>query len=147
MSVNQPQIVKELSIKYINKIYVSLDIEEGHVMLKGWKQKSNLKIDDVLKTYFGTKIKGYVITDIKNDGMLKGLDIEFIKKLSLKIYQKNNLTKKIILAGGLTDYKDLNNLNKINLKNIEGIVLGKAYYVGNIELDKAQKIFVRNGKN
>ena len=48
--------------------------------------------------------------------------------------------KKIILAGGLTNYNDLVKLKQLNQKNIEGIISGKSFYVGNIDLVKAQKI-------
>ena len=48
-------------------------------MIKGWKEKSKLKIKDITKIYNKSAIKGYVITDIENDGMLKGLNTNFIK--------------------------------------------------------------------
>ncbi len=145
MSVKLPEEVKLLSEKYKNKIYVSLDIKDSEVMVKGWKEKSNLKIDDLLKLYDKTHIKGYVITDIANDGMLKGLDTNFIKNIVNKIVKQSKKEKKVILAGGLTNYDDLLNLKKLNLSNVEGIISGKSFYVGNIDLKKAQKILDLNG--
>ena len=145
MSVNLPEEVKLLSEKYKNKIYVSLDIKDSEVMVRGWKEKSNLKIDDLLKLYDKTHIKGYVITDIANDGMLKGLDTNFIKNIVNKIVKQSKKEKTVILAGGLTNYDDLLNLKKLNLSNVEGIISGKSFYVGNIDLKKAQKILDLNG--
>ena len=145
MSVNLPEEIKLLSEKYKNKIYVSLDIKDSEVMVKGWKEKSNLKIDDLLKLYDKTHIKGYVITDIANDGMLKGLDTNFIKNIVNKIVKQSKKEKTVILAGGLTNYDDLLNLKKLNLSNVEGIISGKSFYVGNIDLKKAQKILDLNG--
>ncbi len=140
MAVEKPQIVKSLSLKYKNKIYVSLDINKNNVMVKGWEEKSKLKIDDLLNLYKESDIKGYIVTDIENDGMLKGLNIDFIYKFSNKIESVHNLSKKFIIAGGLTNYNDLKNLKKLNLKNVEGIISGKSFYSGNIDLTEAQNI-------
>ncbi len=144
MSVNNPESLKRLADKYENKIYVSLDIKENIVMINGWKEKSKLTLEDILTMYNKSKIRGYVITDIKNDGMLKGLNINFIKEIINKIRTMNEENKKLILAGGLTDYNDLNELKKLNFESIEGIISGKSFYVGNIDLEKAQNILNSN---
>ena len=147
MSVNKPDEVKELSENYKNSIYVSLDIKKNNVMVKGWKENSNFSVEDILGLYDKSHIKGYVITDIENDGMLKGLNLNFLNNLLNKINNKNKLNKKLILAGGLTNYKDLEGLKKLKIKNIEGIISGKSYYVGNIDLIEAQKILNTNGQS
>ena len=144
MSVKNPKSVKRLAEKYENKIYVSLDIKDNIVMIKGWKEKSELTLEDILTIYNQSKIRGYVITDIKNDGMLKGLNINFIKKTIKKIESTNEKNKQLILAGGLTNYDDLNELKKLNSESIEGIISGKSFYVGNIDLKKAQNILNSN---
>tara|TARA_B100000963_G_C22620259_1_gene669572 strand:+ start:1483 stop:2235 length:753 start_codon:yes stop_codon:yes gene_type:complete len=145
MSVNQPDEVLKLANKHNNKIYISLDIKDDDIMIKGWKEKSKLKILDLLYLYKHTPLRGCVITDIKNDGMLKGLNTDFVKKIVSKIESSNmNNDIRIILAGGLTNYNDLINLKKLNLKNIEGIISGKSFYVGNIDLTEAQKILGNN---
>ena len=145
MSVNEPETVKLLSEKYDNQIYVSLDIKKDSVMIKGWKEKSKIELYEILKNFKQSKIKGYVITDIENDGMLKGLNISFIKNTVNKININNSDRKKIIIAGGLTNYEDLHELVNSNLKNIEGIISGKSFYVGNIDLNKAQQILNNSG--
>ena len=144
MAVEKPHIVKSLSLKYKNMIYISLDISKNNVMVKGWKEKSKLKIDDLLNLYKESKIKGYIVTDIENDGMLNGLNIDFISKFSYKIELIHKLSKKFIIAGGLTNYDDLINLKKLYLKNAEGIISGKSFYSGNIDLIKAQNILDSN---
>ena len=144
MSISEPETVKSLSYNFQNKIYVSLDINENNVMIKGWKEKSNLKIDEVIDIYNQSKLKGYIITDIKNDGMLKGLNTEFIENIANKIKNKDRSNKNIIIAGGLTNYDDLKKLKILKFKNIEGVISGKSFYVGNIDIIKAQKILNNN---
>lgn len=140
MSVNQPDQVISLSKKYKKRIYISLDIKNDNVMVKGWKEKSKLKLKDLAGLYNETEIIGYVITDIENDGMLQGLNTQFIKNTIYEIEKNNKKEKKIIIAGGLTNYKDLEELKKLNFKCIEGIISGKSFYVGNIDIKKGQKI-------
>ena len=140
MSVEKPNEVIILSNIYADKVYISLDILEDNIMIKGWDKNSGKKIQDILDIYTNSKIKGYVITDIQNDGMLKGLNLDFVSNFINKINLIKKFNKKIIIAGGLTDYSDLTNLKKLNTKNIEGIISGKSFYEGKIDLVEAQKI-------
>tara|TARA_B100001057_G_scaffold70828_1_gene64960 strand:+ start:541 stop:1281 length:741 start_codon:yes stop_codon:yes gene_type:complete len=140
MSVEKPDDVIILSNQHANKIYISLDILEDNIMIKGWDENSGKKIQDVFDVYNSSKIKGYIITDIKNDGMLKGLDLDFINNFLKKINLIEKFSKKIIIAGGLTNYSDLMNLKKLNFNNVEGIISGKSFYEGKIDLVEAQKI-------
>tara|TARA_B100000674_G_scaffold373662_1_gene316145 strand:+ start:414 stop:1163 length:750 start_codon:yes stop_codon:yes gene_type:complete len=144
MSTNQPDLVKLLSDVYKERIYVSLDIKNNNLMVRGWKEESKLEIVELLELYSDVNLKGYIVTDIKNDGMLRGLNLNFISKISENIKLTNKTNKKIILAGGLTNYKDLEDLKKLKLGNIEGIISGKSFYVGNIDLVKAQNILGNN---
>ena len=77
---------------------------------------------------------------IDNKTILKGLNLDFVKNFLRKINLIKKFNKKIIIAGGLTNYSDLINLKKLNLKNIEGIISGKSFYERKIDLVEAQKI-------
>ncbi len=140
LSVQKPNEVINLSNQYEDKVYISLDILEDNVMIKGWDENSGKKVENILDIYTSSKIKGYVITDIQNDGMLKGLNLDFVNNFLKKIKLIKKFNKKIIIAGGLTNYSDLINLKKIDLKDIEGIISGKSFYEGKIDLVEAQKI-------
>ena len=140
MSVEKPEEVIILSDDYKDKVYISLDILDDNIMIKGWDENSGKNIQDILDTYDSSKIKGYIITDIQNDGMLKGLNLNFVSNFIKKINHIKKFNKKIIIAGGLTHYSDLINLKKLSFKNIEGIISGKSFYEGKIDLVEAQKI-------
>ena len=84
------------------------------------------------------KIKGFVLTDISRDGMLQGLNIDLITNNLL-------LTKKpVIVGGGLSNYDDLKKLNNISLSNLEGIIAGKSFYLGLIEIKKGIQLLKNN---
>jgi len=137
-AINNSEEVKSLANIYLNKIYVALDVLNNKIMISGWKEESCFTPKKLFQIYENTNIRGYILTDIANDGMLTGLN----KKMII-----NNLTltkKKLIAGGGLKDSADLINLKKIQSKNLEGVIAGKSFYVGNIDLKKAQQILDKN---
>ena len=140
LSIQKPEEVILLSNQYAKKIYISLDILDKNIMIKGWDENSGKKLEDILDIYNNSKIKGYVITDIQNDGMLNGINLNFIDNFLKKIKSIKDFNKLIIIAGGLTNYSDLKKLKKLNFKNIEGVISGKSFYEGKIDLIEAQKL-------
>ena len=147
MAVSHPDIVKQVSKQYKKRIYISLDVKGNSIMIKGWKKESNLGIKDILESYKTSNIKGYIVTDIENDGMLNGINISFLQNILSMIKNTQNYEKNVIMAGGLTNYNDLIKLIEINSNELEGVVAGKSFYVGNIDLNKAQNIIKSYGKS
>ena len=123
---------------YKNRIYVSLDILDNKNMIKGWEEKSNYETKEIFNKYKNTDIKGYVLTDVNRDGTLDGLNIDMINT-NLKL-----TSKPLIVGGGLGSYNDLKNLKKIFSENLEGIIVGKSFYIGSIDLKKADNILNYN---
>ena len=133
-SINNVENILSISDEHKDKIYLSLDMLNNKIMVKGWKEESNWSPADMFNNYNKSNIRGYVLTDIENDGMLSGLNIEIIKENIKKT------SKKLIVGGGLNSYEDLRNLKDIKTSNLEGVIIGKSFYVGNIDLLKAQSI-------
>ena len=107
-------------------------------MIKGWVEESDFTPKKIFQTYDASSIKGYVLTDIEKDGMLSGLNLKMISA-------NMSLThKKLIVGGGLKNYLDLEQLRNIEANNLEGVIAGKSFYVGNIDLKKAQKVLDGN---
>ena len=138
LAITNYETVIKFSDLYKNKIYVSLDVLDTKIMIKGWKEKTNYETKEIFNKYNNTNIKGFVLTDVDRDGTLNGLNIDMIKT-NLKL-----ASKPLVVGGGLTSYNDLNNLKKIFSENLEGIIAGKSFYVGNIDLKKAQDILNSN---
>ena len=133
-SITSPDLVKNLSNIFKNRIYISLDILSDTIMIKGWEQKTSLKSKDVFNLYNDSNIRGYILTDIENDGMLAGINLKMIS-LNLEL-----TTKKLIVGGGLTSYDDLKKLKNSLFSSLEGVIAGKSIYVGNIDIKKAQEM-------
>ena len=137
-AVKNAEKITELSESFQDSIYVAIDILGENIMINGWQQKSTLTAAKLFEQYDKTKIRGYVLTDIQNDGMLSGLNLNMISlNLSLTI-------KKLIVGGGLKDMQDIRGLKKIQTPKLEGVIAGKAFYVGSIDLKEADKLLSTN---
>ena len=126
---------------YGDKIYISIDQLNEKIMIKGWVEETNMDINTFVNIYNKSKAKGFIFTDISRDGMMSGININLVKK-NISIIKKT-----FIVGGGLSSYLDLENLNKINSAYLEGIIAGKSFYSGAIEIKKAIKILNKNVEN
>ena len=137
-AISNSEEVKRLANNYPQKIYVALDILNNKIMVKGWVEESDFTPAKLFETYEESSVRGYVLTDIEKDGMLTGLNQEMI-------LQNISLTsKKLIVGGGLKDNFDLEKLRMIQSDNLEGVIVGKSFYVGNIDLKEAKIILDGN---
>lgn len=137
-AVSNSQEVKNVAENFKQKIYVALDVLNNKIMIKGWVEESDFTPEKIFQTYDKSSIRGYVLTDIEKDGMLTGLNQKMI------LTNVSLTKKKLIVGGGLKNNLDLEKLRNIKSDNLEGIIAGKSFYVGNIDLKEAQKILDGN---
>ena len=123
-----------LAESYKDRIYVALDLVGETVMINGWENKSPFTSTKIFEHYDKTHTRGYVLTDIESDGMLAGLNFNMISS-HIKL-----TSKKFIVGGGLRDIEDIKGLKKIYSPQLEGVITGKAFYVGSIDLKEADKL-------
>ncbi len=111
------------------RIVVGIDAKEGLVATEGWAELSRVKATDLARDYADAGVCAIICTDISRDGMLSGVNVEF----SRSIAKASGIDT--IASGGVKDMNDI-----IALKNAEliaGVIVGKAYYEGTLNLKKA----------
>src|SRR5210317_1083685 len=125
--------LKEACEKFPNKIALGLDAKNGYLSVSGWKENSNKLTLDYLKEVndFGTS--RLIYTDINRDGMKQSPNFEE----TIKVADISNCP--VIISGGVSSIDDIKKAREINNKNIEGIIVGKAIYDGDIKLDELAK--------
>jgi len=128
IAAKKPQKVIELADNY--PIAVGIDAKDGFVAIDGWDKTEGIKAEELAKIYENSKIECIIATDISRDGMLSGLNIEFI----LNIQAASN--KPVIASGGVAGEDDI---KKAKENNIYGVIIGKAFYEGRINLEKILK--------
>ena len=119
--------VKKMAKLY--RIVVGIDAKDGLVATEGWAELSRVKATDLARDYADAGVCAIICTDISRDGMLSGVNVEF----SRSIAEASGIDT--IASGGVKDMNDI-----IALKNAEliaGVIVGKAYYEGTLDLKKA----------
>ena len=130
-AIKDKNFLKEACEKFVDKIALGLDAKDGYLSVSGWKEKSNQLTLDYLKEVNDYGVSRLIYTDINRDGM----------KQSPNFYETSKVSDisncPVIISGGVSSIDDIKKAK--NLKNIEGIIVGKAIYDGDIKLEELVK--------
>jgi phosphoribosylformimino-5-aminoimidazole carboxamide ribotide isomerase len=128
IAAKDPKKVIEFADKY--PIAIGIDAKDGYVAIDGWEKSEKIKGTELAEIYRNSNIECIIATDISKDGTLKGLNIDFI----LDIIRYSN--KPVIASGGVASEEDIKKAQKIGAY---GVIVGKAFYEGKIDLEKILK--------
>lgn len=127
-AVTDPAFLEAALAKYGEKIAVGVDLKDGYVAIKGWTETSELTADAFFEKMEGLGVKTIICTDISRDGAMKGVNRELYRELSRKY------AIDLIASGGVSSLEDVEALAAMNL---HGAIIGKAYYIGAVDLKTA----------
>ncbi|MDA9081985.1 1-(5-phosphoribosyl)-5-[(5-phosphoribosylamino)methylideneamino]imidazole-4-carboxamide isomerase [Candidatus Pelagibacter sp.] len=128
-AIKDKNFLKEACQKFPNKIALGLDAKDGYLSISGWKENSNQLTLDFLKEVNDYGVSRTIYTDINRDGTKQSPNFEE----TLKVANISNCP--VIISGGVSSIDDIKKAKSLN-KNIEGIIVGKAIYDGDIKLDE-----------
>jgi len=132
-AIKNKEFLKEACFKFKNKIALGLDAKDGNLYISGWKENLNIKTLDFLKEVNDFGISRLIYTDINRDGTKGSPNFEETIKIA-------KISKcPVIISGGVSSINDIKKAKKLNNKNIEGIIVGKAIYDGDLELVELAK--------
>ncbi len=129
VAVKNPEFVKEMAKKY--PIIVGIDAIDGMVAVEGWAEVSQMRATDLAREFANAGVEAIICTDVGRDGMLTGINIEFTKAI------KEASGLETIASGGL---KDINDIKALIEAEIDGTIVGKAFYEGTLDLREAFKL-------
>ena len=131
-AIKDKKFLKEACQKFPDKIALGLDAKDGYLSVSGWKENSKQLTLDYLKEVNDFGASRLIYTDINRDGMKQGPNFEETSKVA-------NLSNfPVIISGGVSSINDVKKAKGLN-KNIEGIIVGKAIYDGDIKLEELVK--------
>ena len=130
VAVEDPTFIPSLPKDWMEHIAVGVDVLDGKVAIKGWTQKSDYDLIDFCKKMQDNGVGVVISTDIGRDGAMQGTNLAMYKELSEKT------SMKIIASGGVSSMEDILRLKQ---GGAYGAIVGKAYYVGAIDLSEAIK--------
>ena len=132
-AIKNKEFLKESCEKFIGQIALGLDAKDGNLSVSGWKENLNVKTSDFLKEVSNYGVSRIIYTDINRDGMKTSPNLDE----TVKIAELSNCP--VVISGGVSSISDVKKAKELNNNKIEGIIVGKAIYDGDIKLDDLVK--------
>jgi len=133
-AVENLELLEMACNKFKNKIAVSLDAKDGLIALSGWKKQTNISVVDFIKKIKNFGVSRIIYTDINRDGTKQGPNIKDTVELSSKVQIP------LVISGGVSSIEDIKKIKTLNNPNIEGVIIGKAIYDGDIQISDLTKL-------
>ena len=132
-AVENKNLLKTACEKFQSKIAVSLDVKNGFIFLSGWRKKTNILAIDFIKEIENFGVSRIIYTDINKDGTKKGPNIKDTIELSTKVKIP------FFISGGVSSIEDIKEIKSLKNSNIEGVIVGKSIYDGDIKINELSK--------
>ena len=133
-AVENTDLLETACNKFKNKIAVALDVKDGLIALSGWKKQTNISAIDFIKKIQNFGVSRIIYTDINRDGTKQGPNIKDTVELSSKS------TIPLVISGGVSSLEDIKKIKSLSNSNIEGVIVGKSIYDGDIKISDLAKL-------
>jgi len=133
-AVENIDLLKTACNKFKNKIAVALDVKDGLIALSGWKKQTNIFAIDFINKIQNFGVSRIIYTDINKDGTKKGPNIKDTIELS------NKVKIPLVISGGVSSIEDVKKIKSLNNPSIEGVIVGKSIYDGDIKINDLAKL-------
>ncbi|WP_353661196.1 1-(5-phosphoribosyl)-5-[(5-phosphoribosylamino)methylideneamino]imidazole-4-carboxamide isomerase [Hydrogenimonas sp. SS33] len=130
VAVRDPDFVKAMAAKY--PIAVGIDAVDGYVAVEGWAEVSEMPATELARAFADCGVEAIICTDVGRDGTLSGVNVDF----TVSIARASGVDT--IASGGVRDLRDIEALKATG--EVAGVIVGKAFYEGTIDLRKAFEI-------
>lgn len=130
-AVTDEDFLKQAVATYGEQIAVGVDIKDGMVAIKGWTEQSDYDCHTFCQKMQDLGVKTLICTDISKDGAMQGTNRALYRTLS------ETYSLQIVASGGVSSIDDVKALHAMDLY---GAIIGKAYYIGAIDLKEAIEV-------
>ena len=130
-AIKDKNFLKKACKKFPKKIALGLDAKDGKLSLSGWKESSGISTLDFLNEVNDYSISRLIFTDINKDGTKESPNFEE----TLKVAEISNCP--VVISGGVSSIEDIKKAK--TLKNVDGVIVGKAIYDGDVKLEELVK--------
>ena len=134
VAVREPELVAAACKQYGDRIVVGIDARDGIAAVEGWGVTGGISAEELAKRMAHVGVARIIYTDISRDGMLSGVNVTATASLA----QAAGIP--VIASGGVKDMKDMLAIKAAESAGIEGVIVGKAIYMGTLHLGDALKL-------
>jgi phosphoribosylformimino-5-aminoimidazole carboxamide ribotide isomerase len=129
-ALEEPSFAEKTLEEFGSRIIISVDSRGGEVASRAWRESAGRSLREVVEHLIGCGAQRIIHTDIARDGTLAGYDTAALDHLL-------DRGLRIIAAGGISNLCDLERLKGLVTRGVEGVVVGRAIYTGDIDLGAA----------
>lgn len=119
---NDPEFLQTALETWRQRILIAIDVRDGHVSVSGWTEATKLRPEELIERLQQQGATRFVYTNADRDGMLEGVDVDEVRRISAAVRGR------FIWSGGIGSAADLEVLRDLRLVNIAGVISGKALY-------------------
>ena len=114
------------------RVLVAVDVRDGLVSVSGWTRATQMRPEELIDRLQRQGAHRFVYTNADRDGMLEGVDVEEVRRISAAVRGR------FIWSGGIGSLDDLRTLRDLRLVNLAGVISGKALYEGRFGVAEGQ---------
>ena len=137
VAFKNPSLVEEACRLFPGHMIIAIDLRKGKISVEGWNEETPLGIFDLVKRFDSIGPSSFIVTDIERDGMATGLNYEMVRELAM------NTKVPIIASGGVSRIEDIEGIMELEPQGVIGVIIGRALYNGNINLEEAIQLTKR----
>ena len=131
VAVRDPELVKSAARAFPKQVAVGIDARDGRVAVQGWAETTDMRAIELAKVFEGCGVAALIVTDISRDGLKSGVNVDFTGAMA------DAVSIPVIASGGLKNVGDIRALRARAGRTIEGAILGRALYDGDIDPKEA----------
>lgn len=128
------EFFEEMVGLYPDSISIALDIKNNQIATKGWSEVQSLDLASFLTSLNNMKINSIICTDIERDGMKRGINHDML----IDVMKYSSIP--LVASGGVSSLSDIKELKKQNYEFVKGVIVGKAIYDKNLNVEDALKL-------
>ena len=137
-AVQHPEFVNKACDEFPGRIVLGIDARKGQVAIEGWAQTTHMRAIELANQFEDSGLRAINFTDIHRDGMLTGPNLEETRLLA----EATRIP--VVASGGVSNITDIHRLLELETAGVVGVIVGKALYNGNLDLNKAMMVAQRS---
>jgi phosphoribosylformimino-5-aminoimidazole carboxamide ribotide isomerase len=132
-AVRDPDLAEAIAAVHGDRVIASIDARGGKVSAEGWTQRSELSPEEAVAALTDRGIERFVYTPVDLDGLMEGPDLDSLRALA------HSTEAELIYSGGVGSLDDLRALASLGLRNLGGVIVGRALYEGRLGISDGQE--------
>jgi phosphoribosylformimino-5-aminoimidazole carboxamide ribotide isomerase len=134
VAFTDPELLDEALSAFTSRVLVGVDVRGGRVSVSGWTRETQVRGEDAIRGMQARGVTRFVYTNVDRDGMLEGLDLDEVRRVS------ETVRGRFLISGGIGSLEDLIALRELRLLNLAGVISGKALYEGRFGVREGQRV-------